>query len=129
MRAVWCYFFFFQAEDGIRDVAVTGVQTCALPICTRPDAYETPKLKEYVSGFPQAAVARDQLKFATAELSTFQTGRVRKALDDAIQAALTGGKSPADALKAAQQDRSEEHTSELQSRLHLVCRLLLEKKK
>src|SRR2546422_6656253 len=30
---------------------------------------------------------------------------------------------------AADQDRSEEHTSELQSRLHLVCRLLLEKKK
>src|SRR6266550_6439888 len=26
------YFFFFQAEAGIRDVAVTGVQTCALPI-------------------------------------------------------------------------------------------------
>src|SRR2546422_6375168 len=34
-----CYFFFFQAEDGIRDVAVTGVQTCALPIsiAVRPD--------------------------------------------------------------------------------------------
>src|SRR5882762_10841317 len=30
MRA-W-YFFFFQAEDGIRDSSVTGVQTCALPI-------------------------------------------------------------------------------------------------
>src|SRR2546429_5590083 len=30
---------------------------------------------------------------------------------------------------AGEQDRSEEHTSELQSRLHLVCRLLLEKKK
>src|SRR5687768_180697 len=28
----FCFFFFFQAEDGIRDVAVTGVQTCALPI-------------------------------------------------------------------------------------------------
>src|SRR5262249_59954806 len=26
-------FFFFQAEDGIRDWSVTGVQTCALPIC------------------------------------------------------------------------------------------------
>src|SRR5690348_17910541 len=26
-------FFFFQAEDGIRDGRVTGVQTCALPIC------------------------------------------------------------------------------------------------
>src|SRR2546426_6699077 len=31
-----CFFFFFQAEDGIRDYKVTGVQTCALPIsqCT-----------------------------------------------------------------------------------------------
>src|SRR5437763_9360040 len=29
-----CYFFFFQAEDGIRDTSVTGVQTCALPICS-----------------------------------------------------------------------------------------------
>src|SRR2546422_3660426 len=29
-------FFFFQAEDGIRDVAVTGVQTCALPIAIPP---------------------------------------------------------------------------------------------
>src|SRR2546430_3512727 len=28
----WCVFFFFQAEDGIRDLTVTGVQTCALPI-------------------------------------------------------------------------------------------------
>src|SRR6266436_10091376 len=33
-RGIWIsfFFFFFQAEDGIRDVAVTGVQTCALPI-------------------------------------------------------------------------------------------------
>src|SRR5574342_824489 len=31
------HFFFFQAEDGIRDPVVTGVQTCALPICRRVD--------------------------------------------------------------------------------------------
>src|SRR5256884_1989929 len=31
----FCLFFFFQVEDGIRDVAVTGVQTCALPIFVR----------------------------------------------------------------------------------------------
>src|SRR5437762_6066574 len=30
-------FFFFQAEDGIRDTSVTGVQTCALPISHRSD--------------------------------------------------------------------------------------------
>src|SRR5690606_39717047 len=38
-------FFFFQAEDGIRDFHVTGVQTCALPICllgfTTPGNIET----------------------------------------------------------------------------------------
>src|SRR3712207_7169744 len=33
MRCTWVSFFFFQAEDGIRDIGVTGVQTCALPIC------------------------------------------------------------------------------------------------
>lgn len=65
-------------------------------------AYDTSKLKEYVKGFPYAAVARDQLKYATAELATYQTGRVRKALDDAIQAALTGTKTPEAALKEAQ---------------------------
>src|SRR5207249_8526164 len=37
-----CYvvFFFFQAEDGIRDRNVTGVQTCALPISLRAGAWE-----------------------------------------------------------------------------------------
>ena len=67
-----------------------------------PAAYETETLVNYVEEFPYAAVARDQLEFATAELSTYQTGRVRKLLDDAIQAALTGSKSPADALAEAQ---------------------------
>src|SRR5256885_4901572 len=32
-RSCYIFFFFFQAEDGIRDYKVTGVQTCALPIC------------------------------------------------------------------------------------------------
>src|SRR6266851_6178653 len=35
MRDVCVFFFFFQAEDGIRDRDVTGVQTCALPICRK----------------------------------------------------------------------------------------------
>jgi sn-glycerol 3-phosphate transport system substrate-binding protein len=71
-------------------------------IGTRPDAYQTKLLKDYVASFAPAAVARDQLEFATAELSTYQTGRVRKLLDDAIQAALTGGKTPKAALTEAQ---------------------------
>src|SRR3989449_2586210 len=49
--------FFFQAEDGIRDVAVTGVQTCALPICKTtlllqilPRLAQPPERVLYVSG-------------------------------------------------------------------------------
>src|SRR3989442_11444229 len=38
---VICLFFFFQAEDGIRDADVTGVQTCALPISFRPKPAST----------------------------------------------------------------------------------------
>src|SRR2546422_5592417 len=38
--------FFFQAEDGIRDVAVTGVQTCALPISKRQMAAAQAQLEE-----------------------------------------------------------------------------------
>ncbi|MGK0271961.1 MAG: sn-glycerol 3-phosphate transport system substrate-binding protein [Cocleimonas sp.] len=66
------------------------------------NSYDTDTLKDYVKTFPPAAVARDQLEFATAEFSTFQAGRIRKGLDDAIQAALIGTKSPEDALTEAQ---------------------------
>src|SRR5690625_4290455 len=41
-RTVVKSYFFFQAEDGIRDGHVTGVQTCALPICTASSAGTLP---------------------------------------------------------------------------------------
>src|SRR5690606_39315850 len=43
VRWVFCIFFFFQAEDGIRDFHVTGVQTCALPISTPRAARARPR--------------------------------------------------------------------------------------
>lgn len=67
-----------------------------------PAAYETAELSEYVKTFPPAAIARDQLQHATAELSTHQAGRVRKLLDDAIQSVLTGQSTAEDALNSAQ---------------------------
>ena len=70
-------------------------------VAVRPDAWETPAMKDYVAGFPAAAVARDQLKFAVAELSTHDNQRVTKALNDGLQAALTGSKSPEQAMKDA----------------------------
>ena len=59
-------------------------------------------MKEYVAGFPQAAVARDQLPYAVPELSTHQNQQVTLPLNSALQAALAGTKAPKDALAEAQ---------------------------
>jgi sn-glycerol 3-phosphate transport system substrate-binding protein len=71
-------------------------------VAVRPDAWETAAMKKYVADFPPAAVARDQLKFSVAELSTHDNQRVTKALNDGLQAALTGSKSPEQAMKDSQ---------------------------
>ncbi|WP_028022146.1 ABC transporter substrate-binding protein [Enterovibrio calviensis] len=66
------------------------------------DAYETDALKSYTATFPPALVARNQLEHAVAEFSTYETARVREGLNNAIQSALTGSKTPEDALEEAQ---------------------------
>ena len=71
-------------------------------VATRPDAWETPAMKAYVAGFPQAAVARDQLQYAVPELSTHDNQQVTEPLNNALQAALTGRKEPGPALTEAQ---------------------------
>jgi sn-glycerol 3-phosphate transport system substrate-binding protein len=73
-------------------------------VAVRPDAWDTPAMKKYVTDFPPAAVARDQLQYAVAELSTHDNQRVTKALNDGLQAALTGTKSPAQAMSDAQKE-------------------------
>ena len=73
-------------------------------VAVRPDAWETPEMKKYVAEFPPAAVARDQLQFAVAELSTHDNQRVTKALNDGLQAALTGSKPAEQAMKDAQRE-------------------------
>jgi sn-glycerol 3-phosphate transport system substrate-binding protein len=73
-------------------------------VAVRPDAWDTKMMKDYVASFPAAAVARDQLNFAVAEISTHDNQRVVKALNDGLQAALTGTKTPAQAMKDAQRE-------------------------
>src|SRR2546427_5953062 len=110
------FFFFFQAEDGIRDLTVTGVQTCALPICTlgiRPEALRVAR----------AQVATD----AAAQRQVMGRVDLIEALGaDTLIHVSVGG---AQLIARQAERRSEEHTSELQSQSNLVCRLLLEKKK
>lgn len=71
-------------------------------VAPRPDAWETPAMKAYVADFPPALVARDQLEYAVAELSTYQNQRITTILNDALEAAITGQKEPAAALEEAQ---------------------------
>ncbi|WP_333833419.1 ABC transporter substrate-binding protein, partial [Rubrimonas sp.] len=71
-------------------------------VAVSPAAWETEAMKAYAAEFPPATVARDQLEFATAELSTHENQRVTRVLNDALQAALLGQKTPAEALAEAQ---------------------------
>src|SRR2546430_9660621 len=49
-------FFFFQAEDGIRDLTVTGVQTCALPISLEWRPYVRDGILEWNGAFEAAGI-------------------------------------------------------------------------
>src|SRR4030066_1457924 len=51
LSALCLLFFFFQAEDGIRDSSVTGVQTCALPISQPMRAAQSPSLSYFFASF------------------------------------------------------------------------------
>src|SRR5690606_39723593 len=64
------FFFFFQAEDGIRDFHVTGVQTCALPIFAKNPPATNPLGEEfdYAKAFEQ--VDLDELKADIIEVLT-----------------------------------------------------------
>src|SRR6266446_7130148 len=107
-----CFFFFFQAEDGIRDYKVTGVQTCALPIWGLRRRGRRPRTGDRI-----AAVRRIQCWTEIAfgpRLWLPAPGNSAKGLP-----VMSVSEPPVGS-------RSEEHTSELQSPCNLVCRLLLE---
>src|SRR2546429_6311936 len=62
--------FFFQAEDGIRDVAVTGVQTCALPILSEVPEVTPAKPVDQAIPLPQIADRAEQLDHLLREISS-----------------------------------------------------------
>ena len=110
------FYVFKKSTTAQRDAAVKFVKWVTQParaaqwgidtgyVAISPAAFETPVMKKYVAEFPPAAVARDQLPHAKAELSTHDNQRVTKALNDGLQAALTGTKTPEQAMKDAQRE-------------------------
>src|SRR2546430_13601386 len=107
--------FFFQAEDSIRDLTVTGVQTCALPI-SELDHFE----------LEADLVPRHH---GPAELHVVERHEIDDFVRDVLSLEMAHQQHAADLGHRFDDQRSEEHTSELQSQSNLVCRLLLEKKK
>ncbi len=108
------FYIFKKATPAERKAALTFIKWMTSPeraaqwsidtgyVAVTRAAYETPALKRYLAEFPAAAVARDQFQYATAEFSVHENARVKKFLDDAIQAVLTGAKEPRAALGEAQ---------------------------
>lgn len=73
-------------------------------VATRHASFETEEMKEYLASFPQAEVAKDQLEYASSELSTHNNGEVTNILKNAVQSALTGNQTPIEALEDAQKE-------------------------
>src|SRR2546430_11700624 len=78
------WFFFFQAEDGIRDLTVTGVQTCALPICERPVIVRTSK--QNIAVRHQSRVGRYRRKLEPGRVEHGIANQQRKWSDGRIPA-------------------------------------------
>src|SRR5699024_11767726 len=107
--------FFFQAEDGIRDRNVTGVQTCALPISWSDLDIKRQAQSAAEDMVRQEAATTGQLEFP---------GKPTVKVDNFRELEIVAAKEVTE-----KQEQSEEHTSELQSRFDLVRRLLLDRKK
>jgi sn-glycerol 3-phosphate transport system substrate-binding protein len=71
-------------------------------VAPRPATWDTPTMQAYAADFPAVLVARDQLEYAVAELSTYENQRVTRIFNDALAAAITGQKDAASALAEAQ---------------------------
>jgi sn-glycerol 3-phosphate transport system substrate-binding protein len=108
------FYLFKDSTDEQKDAAVDFVQWITSPeqaavwsiatgyVAPRPDAWETDAMKAYAADFPPALVARDQLEFAVAELSTYENGKVTQTFNDALASAIAGEKSAQEALDQAQ---------------------------
>jgi sn-glycerol 3-phosphate transport system substrate-binding protein len=71
-------------------------------VAPRDGSWQTSEMKKYVEEVPQAAVALKQIPDSVPEFSTHENARTTKVLNDALAAALTGSKTPEQAMTDAQ---------------------------
>jgi sn-glycerol 3-phosphate transport system substrate-binding protein len=73
----------------------------------RKAAYDLPEMRKYLEEHPDAKVALDQLQYAVPWFDTYNTVAVRKAMEDQVQAILSGKTTPANAIAVAQKNADE----------------------
>src|SRR2546426_5676698 len=133
---MYLFFFFFQAEDGIRDYKVTGVQTCALPIsAAAPGCVAAAQGGAVLPGGEQAPRARELRTGARDPVDQVSQGEptmlnVRNAvglLIVVLALALLGTAQPAVAASAAEIDRDVDNALGLLFRNNTDARQLSER--
>src|SRR2546422_4404521 len=92
--SILLFFFFFQAEDGIRDVAVTGVQTCALPISFATPLAKKPSWTDVLSG----QVSRMDLLRVAVRTVSFTSGNQRVRVRGSLKAQYSRASGTANTL-------------------------------
>ena len=98
-KAAWEFIKFATAPERAAQWSVdTGY------VVTRKSALNTQQIKDYYAKLPQARVAYDQIPISKPELTTYNSTKSWRMLNDAIQSAITGEKTPAKALADAQKD-------------------------
>lgn len=107
-------YVFSKISPEQRDAATTFIRWLTEPeqaaewsiatgyVATSPAAWETSAMQDYVKQVPQSLVAREQLQYAQPELATYENSRVQDALNQAVEAVVTGAKEPKVALEEAQ---------------------------
>src|SRR5699024_11874080 len=114
VRYCCSFFFFFQAEDGIRDRNVTGVQTCALPIFPLPLVAGPSPVSDQSPALPKFQFITDLNRYGGggvgAETSTHEIGRAacrereEIAGGDEVGKKSKGGNGEEDSRKRTEQD-------------------------
>lgn len=93
---------FIKFATSTENAAKWSVETGYVP--TRHSSIESETMKNYYAELPQAKVAYEQLPFAKPELTTYDAPQIWRILNDNIQSAITGERTPAEALENAQKE-------------------------
>ena len=101
-EAAWTFVSYMTSSATLGDWSrVTGY------FAPRKSSYDLPEMKAFIDQHPDALIALKQLEYGQPWLATYNVVAVRKAIEDEVQAVLSGKKQPAEAVRDAQKNADE----------------------